>query len=170
MLDQLLRCERRRLLRQARHHSRRLEDAEDALGDACVQFLRFYDGRSGNDALRWMMVVVKRCAWAIGRRAKTREARQFVSSTEQIVDELATVVREERSGPAELVERSEETARVVELIEGLKPDERTALVLFGLGCSYAEIGQLRGWSATKVNRCISEGRAQVRELLERGVS
>jgi DNA-directed RNA polymerase specialized sigma24 family protein len=67
-----------------------------------------------------------------------------------------------------MAERSEETARILELIEQLKPDERAALILFGLGCSYAEIAELRGWSATKINRCLYEGRARVRELLERG--
>lgn len=117
-----------------------------------------------------MMVVVKRCAWAIGRRAKTREARYEVADTERFDEELAVVVREERSGPAELAERSEETARMIEMIDHLKPDERTALILFGLGCSYAEIGEVRGWSMTKVNRCISEGRARLRKLQKEGVS
>ena len=144
-------------MRQARLHSRRSQDAEDALGDACVQFLRFYDGSSDEHALRWMMIVVKRCAWAIARRAKTREAHHYVTETERAAEQLAIVVREERSGPAELTERSEETARLLDLIDGRKPDERTALALFGLGCSYAEIGELRGWSATKVNRSV--GRA-----------
>lgn len=169
-LDHLLRSERSRLLHQARFHSRRIEDAEDALSDACVQFLRFYDGPDGTDALRWMMVVVKRCAWAIGRRIKTREVRHEVADTERFDEELAFVVREERSGPAELVERAEETARMIEMIDYLKPDERTALILFGLGCSYAEICEVRGWSMTKVNRCISEGRARLRKLQTEGVS
>ena len=55
-------------------------------------------------------------------------------------------MREERIGSPELSERSEETARVVEAIAQLKPDERTALILLGLGCSYKEIAELRGWS------------------------
>ena len=69
-LDQLLRSERRSLARQARFHSRRPEDAEDALSDACVQFLRFYDGPAGDDALRWMMLVVE--AVRPGRSAARR--------------------------------------------------------------------------------------------------
>jgi DNA-directed RNA polymerase specialized sigma24 family protein len=81
------------LLRQARFHSHRIEDAEDALSDACVQFLRFYDGPAGEDALRWMLLVVKRAAWAIGRRGASREAR------------LRSGAIEPRIGPAELVER-----------------------------------------------------------------
>ena len=169
-LDQLLRAERRHLMHQARFHSRRIEDAEDALSDACVQFLRFYDGPAGIQALRWMLLVTKRCAWAIRRKAVTRESRHHISVPDR-EDELAeAMVPDDRYGTAELIERVEETARVLSLIEQLKPDERTALILFGLGCSYKEICELRGWSNTKVNRCISEGRARVRELLERGDS
>jgi DNA-directed RNA polymerase specialized sigma24 family protein len=51
------------------------------------------------------------------------------------------------------------------LINELKPDERTALLLLGLGYSYEEIGSGRGWSYTKVNRCIAEGRAELRTRL-----
>jgi RNA polymerase sigma factor (sigma-70 family) len=164
-LDQLLRSERRSLVRQARFHSRRPEDAEDALSDACVQFLRFYDGPEGEDALRWMLVVVKRAAWAIGRRATAGEARVRSGSVE-----LALTFSPEQIGPEELVERTEDTERVIELIEALKPDERTALILLGLGCSYAEIGELRGWTQTKVHRSIKDGRAHVRKLLEGGTN
>ncbi len=168
ILDQLLHSERDRLLRQVRLHSRRRQDAEDALSDACVQFLRYYDGRQGEDALRWMQVVAKRCAWAITRRARLREDRSQVVPIEQAGEDPAIVVREERIGPPELTERSEETARVVEAIAQLKPDERTALILLGFGCTYEEITELRGWSATKVGRCIREGRARVRDQLGRG--
>jgi RNA polymerase sigma factor (sigma-70 family) len=150
-------------MRQARFHSRRPEDAEDALADACVQFLRFYEGGSGNDALRWMMVVVKRCAWALARQTAVRDAHW----TALAFAEPLSLSSESAEVP-ELVERAEDTARVIELIEQLKPDERTALILLGLGCSYAEIGALRGWSYSKVHRCVKEGRARVRELLQRG--
>jgi RNA polymerase sigma factor (sigma-70 family) len=165
LLDQLLRSKRGTLLRQARFHSRRFEDAEDALSDACVQFLRFYDGPAGEDALRWMLLVVKRAAWAIGRRAASREARLRSSGAEPAIR-----FSQEQIGPAELVERTEDTERVIELIEQLKPDERTALILLGLGCSYAEIAELRGWTRTKVHRSIKEGRSHVRKLLEGGTN
>ncbi len=167
-LDELLRAERGRLTHQARFHSRRIEDAEDALSDACVQFLRFYDGPAGVQALRWMLLVTKRCAWAIRRKAVARESRHRISTRDREDELVEAVIPDDRYGTAEQIERTEETTRVLSVIEQLKPDERTALILFGLGCSYKEICELRGWSNTKVNRCISEGRARVRELLERG--
>jgi hypothetical protein len=40
----------------------------------------------------------------------------------------------------------------------LKPDERTALLLKAEGYSYREISERQGWTYTKVNRAISEGR------------
>jgi len=167
-LDQLLRSHRDTLLRQARSHSRRPEDADDALSDACIQFLRFYDGPAGRDALRWMLLVVKRCAWAIRRQSVTRESRYLLALREDNGESTEVVIPDDRSGPDELVERAEETAKLLTLIEQLKPDERTALILRGLGCSYAEICELRGWSRRKVNRCLAEGRSRVRDLLQGG--
>jgi DNA-directed RNA polymerase specialized sigma24 family protein len=37
---------------------------------------------------------------------------------------------------------------------GLKPDERSAIGLAAAGYSYGEIAERRGWTATKVNRCL----------------
>ena len=54
---------------------------------------------------------------------------------------------------------SEAAARLARL----KPDERTALALQAAGYSYAEIAAAKGWTYTKVNRCIAEGRAALRE-------
>lgn len=51
-------------------------------------------------------------------------------------------------------------------IERLAPDERTALLLFGMGYSYREIARLRGWSLAKVNRRLNDGRARVRRMLK----
>jgi DNA-directed RNA polymerase specialized sigma24 family protein len=64
MLCHLLEREGPVLRRQARLHAQRPADAEDALQDACVQFIRYYDGPA-SEAVLWMQVVVKRCAWAI---------------------------------------------------------------------------------------------------------
>lgn len=168
LLERLLGDKRAVILRQARRHSRRREDADEALSDACVQFLRFYDVDSGRDPLPWLLVVLKRCAWAIERRRKGRESQRRVSGGEPDLDELEIAAVEERSGPAERAERSEGVAKTLALIGDLKPDERTALILFGLGFTYGEIAELRGWSWTKVNRCLSEGRAKVRERMARG--
>jgi DNA-directed RNA polymerase specialized sigma24 family protein len=71
-------------------------------------------------------------------------------------------------GPAELTADRVLDERIRGQIRQLKPDERTALGLLGLGYSYEEISALRGWSYTKVNRCVSEGRARLREAVREG--
>ena len=54
----------------------------------------------------------------------------------------------------------------------LKRDEARALMLKAEGLSYVEIGERLGWTYTKVNRCITEGRRRFMKLyaeLETGV-
>ena len=73
---------------------------------------------------------------------------------------------EERRESAERVERSAEVMR------RLKRDEARALMLKAEGLSYVEIGERLGWTYTKVNRCITEGRRRFMKLyaeLETGV-
>jgi hypothetical protein len=68
-------------------------------------------------------------------------------------------------GPAERVERKELIARSREALQALKPAELRALTLLAEGYSYAEISELTGFSATKVNRCLAEGRERFRRIL-----
>lgn len=97
--------------------------------------------------MRWMLLVVKRCAWAIARRTEIRPARHGIVDIAAAGDrELQRASLERQLDVPELAVRSEETARLIELIEQLKPDEREALILLGLSCSYAEIAEMRGWS------------------------
>jgi RNA polymerase sigma factor (sigma-70 family) len=165
ILERVLHSERARLLRHAHFHSERSQDVEDALADACVQFLRHYGGPAEmEDALRWMLLVVKRCAWEIARRRRRRGGDRSSIPSEVVEDAL---VAEPRGGPAERVERTEETEQALAAIGRLAPDERTALILFGMGCSYGEIACMRGWSVAKVNRRLNEGRARVRRMLKK---
>ena len=55
-------------------------------------------------------------------------------------------------------------SRSAEALKRLKPHELRALWLRAQGHSYSDIGAITGWSYTKVNRCLSEGR---RSFLER---
>jgi hypothetical protein len=53
--------------------------------------------------------------------------------------------------PDERAARDEELAARRELIAHLKPDQRRALGLLGIGLSYAEICSVTGWTYTKVD-------------------
>ena len=55
-------------------------------------------------------------------------------------------------------ERYEDLRQGAEALGQLKPQEIRALLLRAEGYSYAEICEITGWSYTKVNRCLTEGR------------
>ena len=135
LLVQLLARDGERLRNQARHHAPSVVDAEDAIQDACIVFLRHFTA-SPQAALPWMMVVVRHCAWKIAARRRGREAPIAPNPTDAFdpSGQLFALL-DERPGPAEQLE-GEELAERIELLEALKPDERTALVLFALGYSY----------------------------------
>jgi hypothetical protein len=64
-----------------------------------------------------------------------------------------------------MVERREAIARSREALQALKPAELRAMSLLAEGYSYAEIGELTGFSQTKINRVLAEGRDRFRSLL-----
>ena len=56
--------------------------------------------------------------------------------------------------------------RSAEALRALKPDEAKALMMKAHGLSYEEIGERNGWSYTKVNRAITEGRRRFMAVYE----
>jgi RNA polymerase sigma factor (sigma-70 family) len=146
----------RALLRVAYRWSLCHDDAMDAYQRALEIFLRRIDTVDEATEVAWLKVVIKHEALAI-RRSRTAtvgaddvDPDQVVASPERGVDEK--VASEER------VKRSAEALRA------LKPDEARALMLKAEGLSYAEIGERCGWSYTKVNRAITEGRRRFLEV------
>ena len=159
ILEQAMSEGRAALVRQARRHSPGEAEAEEALQNASVDFLRFYNGPPGVAAVRWLSLAVKHRAWDQGRQRRTRSARTsggWAGSDSQLPASGADL--------SEHVERAEAVEQFFAALAQLKPDERTALILLGLGCSYREICERQGWTYTKVNRCLAEGRAALRAL------
>ncbi len=64
----------------------------------------------------------------------------------------------ESPDPNDRLARRERVIRSGEALNALKPQEVRALTLKAQGYSYAEIGEITGWSYTKINRCMAEGR------------
>jgi RNA polymerase sigma factor (sigma-70 family) len=164
LLEQLIGAHDSLLRRQAAKHSERSADAEDALQNAYALFIERYHGRL--PALPYLMTTIKHSAWAIGRSGRARERHQS-RATARVDPGLDPweLVPDPDSGPEALAERHEEVERRRAAILALKPDQRRALLLFGAGLSYDEIAALNEWTWTKVNRCIAEGRASLREHL-----
>jgi DNA-directed RNA polymerase specialized sigma24 family protein len=97
------------------------------------------------------------------RSPRQRECSFSVESGESNTEfDLVEAMPTPDPGPAERNERQEATREKRAALAALKADERRALWLLGLGFSYAEICKMTGWTHTKVNRCVSEGRSALR--------
>jgi RNA polymerase sigma factor (sigma-70 family) len=139
------------LLRVANQFSLCHDDALDAYQRALEIYLRRLESVEVATEGAWMRVVVKHEAMAIRRARAASVDRDDVDL--DAVHASARDVDEQVAG-GERVERS------VEALKALKPDEAKALMLKAQGLSYQEIGRRFGWTYTKVNRSITEGRAR----------
>ncbi len=149
---------RHNLLLVARLHSSSADDAEEALQDALILFIENYDPASGAPPLAWLTLTLKRRCWAIAKRAGREKQRIRELGRER--DRQSSI--EALARPEAVVEKRELAMLRRRHLAELKRDERRALVLMGLGYSYREICAMTGWTYTKVNRCIREGRAALR--------
>jgi RNA polymerase sigma factor (sigma-70 family) len=161
----------RTLRRTARRYSICADDAEDALQRALEILMLKAPPGEARDLVRWMQTVTKHEALAI-RRSRERQLgapRPGAEGPEETVDWIS-LIPASSEGPEEQAEQREEMARSREALKTLKPAELRALTLLAEGYSYAEIGELTGYSRTKVNRCLAEGRERFRAFLSRSES
>jgi len=147
------------LLQIARKHAANDSEAEDAVQEAFAQFISAYRPDSGSPPLAWVALTAKRLCWA------ARERHHVIRITPTGQDGPEGVPTPDPAGPAATDVALQRTERAREVGEGmarLKPSERRALSLFALGYTYKEIGELNGWTRTKVNRSLADGRAALR--------
>jgi RNA polymerase sigma factor (sigma-70 family) len=144
------------LLRTARRHSICVDDAHDAYQRALEIFMGHADRLDPDRAAGWLHVVVKREAQAI------RKSRKRLVTTSEVNFDL----HESRRVPTpdEQLMSFDLVSRSAEALQRLKPQELRALWLKAQGHSYNDIAAITGWSYTKVNRCLTEGR---KSFLER---
>jgi RNA polymerase sigma factor (sigma-70 family) len=134
----------------ARRYAATPDDAEDAYQRGLEILLTKAPTTCEDDLLPWIKTVVKHEAFAL-RRHRERHA--------PITDdgELS-----ERATPGSFTndqaERYEDLWQGAEALRQLKPQEIRALQLRAEGYTYAEICEMTGWTYTKVNRCLTEGR------------
>ncbi len=148
----------RTLLRTANHFSLCHDDALDAYQRGLEIFLRRADRVLPETEVAWLKVVVKHEALSI-RRSRSEsvdgEEVDFDARTEPTARPLD-----------EQVASGERVSRSAEALRALKPDERRALMLKAQGYSYEEIGSHLGWTYTKVNRAITEGRRRFMKVFQ----
>jgi RNA polymerase sigma factor (sigma-70 family) len=150
--------------RTARRHSLCRQDADDAFQRAVEILLTKAPADAGPDHLTaWMQVVTRREALAVRRMRERLLGPAPADDRGAPLDRLSA----HAPGPAERAEEHEDAVERLRLLGALKPQERRALVLKAHGYSYAEIAAICGWTYTKVNRCLAEGRARLRALAAR---
>jgi RNA polymerase sigma factor (sigma-70 family) len=155
------------LRRTARRYSLCGDDAEDALQRGLEILLRKAPTDDPRELVKWTQTVVKHEALAVRRERERILAGPAAAAAEPDAPDWVSQIPAECDGPAERAERREAVARSREALQTLKPQELRALTLLAEGYSYAEIGEITGYSRTKINRCLAEGRERFRKLLAR---
>lgn len=145
------------LLRFACRFSHCADDAHDAYQRTVEILVRRMRTAPPAQPLSWVRTVLRHEALAL--RA---EREQLIGYVEPDFDR-----HEGREGedPAERAVGHERLRQTAEALRRLKPQEVTALVLRSEGLSYREICSRTGWTYTRANRTITEGRRALRERL-----
>jgi RNA polymerase sigma factor (sigma-70 family) len=152
------------LRRTARRYSLCADDADDALQRGLEIVLTKAPSEDPRELIRWTQTVVKHEALAVRRERERILGGPTAALAEGEPEDWVALIPDERAGPAERAERREAIARSREALQALKPQELRALTLLAEGYSYAEIGEIAGFSQTKVNRCLAEGRERFRRF------
>jgi RNA polymerase sigma factor (sigma-70 family) len=156
------------LRRTARRFSLCADDADDALQRALEILLTKAPTVEGRRLAAWMNVVTRNEAIAV-RRSRERALGQQLSAHEWTCDPLDWFASD-APGPHERAERSEQVDEAKRALSGLKRSERLAIALQAHGYSYEEIRRICGWTYTKVNRSLAEGRAKLRSAGSAGTT
>jgi len=157
------------LRRTAQRYSICADDADDALQRAVEILLDKAPSDDPRELIRWTQTVVKHEALAVRQERERILAGPAGAAAENRPEDWVSLIPSVADGPPERAERREAVARGREALQALKPQERRALTLLAEGYSYREIGKITGFSQTKVNRCLAEGRKRFRDLVARNV-
>jgi RNA polymerase sigma factor (sigma-70 family) len=153
------------LKRTARRFSLDAEDADDAYQRALEIVLTKAPTTDARDLIRWTQTVTKHEALAVRQGRERLLGGSRPRGDHGVAADPVAQIPATGEGPDEQAERSETIARSREALRSLKPAEMRALSLLAEGYSYAEIGELTGFSQTKINRVLAEGRNRFRSML-----
>jgi RNA polymerase sigma factor (sigma-70 family) len=138
------------IMATARRFAATPEDAEDAYQRGVEILLTKAPTTAEDELVPWLRTVVKHEAWALGRQR--RRAAPVADDGD---------VPDPPSEPALTHDQAERLDRLrigAQALKQLKPQEVRALLLRAEGYSYKQIQEITGWTYTKVNRCLTEGR------------
>jgi DNA-directed RNA polymerase specialized sigma24 family protein len=141
-------------LKIARRCTQSPDDALEAYSQALLKLVRYKDDLRADTAHFWLFEVVRREA------ALVRKQRRRLVAVDD--SELQLLIAETAESAEERVLGLDVASRAGEALAALKTDEARALTLQAAGLSYGEIAAWLGWTATKTNRALTEGRAGFR--------
>jgi DNA-directed RNA polymerase specialized sigma24 family protein len=153
-LERLAREQRHVLLACARQRARTSEDAEDAVQQALTIAFAIRERIRPRSAVAYIAVIAQHEASRLGR----------------LSDGLVSLDQPVASGQATRHDalpdhREADRDAVIDALSALrraKPDQARALIARALGWRYREICDAFEWTYTKTNRCVTEGRADLR--------
>jgi RNA polymerase sigma factor (sigma-70 family) len=134
----------------ARRYSLCAEDAEDAYQRSLEIMMTRAPTQEASELARWLHTVIKHEALAVRRQ------RERILGNGESLDRSSSC--DEVESPEELAPERERVRRSAEALAQLKQCEVKCLLLKAVGYSYDEISAKTGYSWTKVNRSLSEGR------------
>jgi RNA polymerase sigma factor (sigma-70 family) len=157
---ELVRRHGAQIMAVARRYAVTPEDAEDAYQRGLEILLTKAPSTSADDLVPWLKTVVKHEAFTLARQ---RERAGQPTAPDQLAADTARAT----VPPQEQAERLERLQIGAEALSRLKPQEIRCILLLAEGHSYKQICELTGFSYTKVNRCLSEGRRNFMRRVER---
>jgi RNA polymerase sigma-70 factor (ECF subfamily) len=143
----------------ARWLTRNEHDAEDAVQEAYLRALRFFDGFHGGDGRAWLLAIVRNTCYDWLRRHRPAEAHaSFDEDVHGAVDPSQT--------PEDLVLERADRLRLREALEALPLAWREVLILREFEeLSYKEIADVAGIKMGTVMSRLARARARLQQQL-----
>jgi len=141
----------------ARYLLRDEHDAQDAVQDAVLRALRYFDGFRDGDARAWLLAIVRNCCHTWSRRRGARDVVSFDSGGVTLADP--------QEADARAIQRSER-AVLVRALDALPDEFREVIVLREIQeLSYKEISDVVGVPIGTVMSRLARGRKRLASAL-----
>ena len=144
--------------------------ADDAVQEAAMRALRYFDSLRGTDARNWFLSIVRNtCFTHIGKSSTAMEQTGLEDSE---IESLQAGIGQVSLDPSQTLHRGRECARVYAAIRALPPPLREVIVLRELEeLDYADIAKVAGIPIGTVMSRLSRARVRLRiALAEHGMN
>jgi RNA polymerase sigma-70 factor (ECF subfamily) len=142
----------------ARWLTRRAQDAEDVVQEACLRAFRFFGTFRGGDGRAWLLTIVRKTSYTWLQKNRAREPASF----DQEKHDLASAADD----PQAQMAQTEDAELLRDVLGELPAEFREVIVLRELhGYSYKEIAEALGIPRGTVMSRLARGRARLLHLL-----